>query len=72
MEFCGFMHLSVVSFFSVFLCPLVCCISVGNFLAYTCLFLRDNWSVFSVCAVCPADDDDDEVMLNVLRCQLTY
>ena len=51
LEFCGFMQLSAVSFFlCVFRCPMVCCISVGNSLVYTCLFLREVivWSVFPV------------------------
>ena len=45
-------------FFWVVPCPLVCYISVGNSLVCTCLFLREVivWSVFPVCAHCPAED----------------
>ena len=59
LEFCAFMQLCAVSFFSEFSpCPLVCYISVGNSLIYTCLFLREVivWSVFPVSALCPAED----------------
>ena len=60
LEFCGFMQLSAVSFFSeFFLCPLVSCISVGYWeLVYTYLFLREVivWSVFPVCNLCSAED----------------
>ena len=41
----------------VFPCRLVLCISVRNSVVYTCLFLRELivWSVFPVCAHCPAE-----------------
>ena len=61
LEFCSCMQLSATTFFlffflCVFPCPLVLCISVGNSVVYTCLFLGEVivWSVFPVCAHCPA------------------
>jgi len=50
--------------FSVSLCLLY---SVGNSLVYTCLFLREVtvWSVFPVCALCPAEDVHNIMVLTV-------
>ena len=46
---------------------MVCCISVGNSLVYTCLFSREVivWSVFPVCALCPAEDVHNIMVLTV-------
>ena len=52
---------------------MVCCISVGNSLVYTCLFLREVivWSVFPVCAVYPTEDVPKTMVLIVHKQAVT-
>ena len=69
LEFCGFMQLSAVSFFSELSRVLWSAhgTSVGNSLVYTSLFLREVivWSVFPVSALCPAEDLPEIIMFIV-------
>ena len=58
-------HLSPVLFLSVFL-------SLSFFLSSSSSLLCRSLTVSLVSLAAAAADDDDEVMLNVLRCQLTY